>query len=224
METAKRRRPSRRLPARGPRRAGRIDPQDIPTLEIEVPASEIAAARARAELQRAYTRRSSRRASQQIVALVGCGLLAAVGIALLLERPDSGPDGPTGRTAEAPRTVNMPRLILLSELSETPGGELLQSITELLAAPELPDEVTIDFAIQSLKTMQLANPESFVARQRLVSLTRRLANEARVQWDQGNTALAARLIRQASTSGVATEYVRHAADYIAAPREASSDN
>jgi hypothetical protein len=102
-------------------------------------------------------------------------------------------------------------------LSE-PKTQLLASIANLLTTQALPDEPTIDFALQSLKTVWLANADNAAAQRQLEDLTRRLADEAKLSFDRGNTPLARRLIEQARASGVLFEYVSGAADHIVNPR------
>ena len=185
---------------------------DIPTLEIET-------------LQTAgpgHARRSGKNTSNRIVTVVTIALLLAVGIPYVIGASSRSADTVSENGSSRQRDLPTPSLVLLAEASRTlapnvPGAQLLKSTTKLLGAGELPDAVTIDFVLQSLRTVQLANADNRVPRQRLESFTRRLADAARAQSDQGNSALASRLIEQASTSGVAVDYVRRAADYVASP-------
>ena len=224
-------------------RAGDVPYDGIPTLEIEVLVPEIpvldtpvAGVRKTPIVQLPYgqdrirtrvrqlPRRSSRRASRWIIATVAVGLLAAASIASVLDkRVFEGSDVAADNTPARRPEVQMPTLVLLEESLRAPlplvlRTPLLQSVAELLKASDLHDQVTIDFAMQSLKSMLLTDADNNVARYRLEDLTRRLANEARFQFDQGNARLARRLVEQASKSGVVRDYVRVAADYIAAPK------
>lgn len=223
-------------------RVGKVPDDGIPTLEIEVLVPEIpvldtpvAGVREARVTRLPYgqdripTRvrrlphRSSRRVSRWIIATVAFGLLAIASIALIDTPASGGRAVATEHSPAQPPDVHMPTLVLLKESVRAPlplvlRTPLLQSVADLLEASDLHDEVTIDFVMQSLKSMLLTDADNRVARYRLEDLTRRLANEARFQFDLGNLRLARRLIEQASKTGVVRDYVRAAADYIAAPR------
>jgi hypothetical protein len=182
-------------------RPAQVQPDDIPTLEITV---QVAAA-APAPEPVDWTR--SRRTSRRIIATVAVTMIVAVSLTFAFNSSASrkSPQRP-GINIRS----DVPRLVLLRESLRTPAPllastHLLESVSELLETRELHDAVTVDFAMQTLKTMLLVDEDNDVARDRLHELTRRLVLEAELQFDLGNTPLASRLMAQASLSGLAID-------------------
>ncbi|MDH3640819.1 MAG: hypothetical protein OES38_01920 [Gammaproteobacteria bacterium] len=161
------------------------------------------------------------RASRHIVATAAIGLSALVCAILFFD--GHGVDAKPVSLAHDARDweARTPSLILVEESTRLPRAKLVESITALLGTRDLADEVTVEFALQSLKTVLVADPGNEFARRRAEDLSRQLAAEARSQRDKGNTALAIRMIQHASSSGVAVEEVNLAAKYITAQQPSS---
>lgn len=167
------------------------------------------------------TPRPAWRASRRIVVTAAIGLSAVVCVILFFD----------GHRVDARRAslshdardweTRTPSLVLLEESTRLPRAQLVESITALLGTRDLADDVTVEFALQSLKTVLLADPGNEIARRRAEDLSRQLAAEARAQRDKGNTELAIRMIQHASNSGVAVEEVDLAVEYITAQQPTS---
>ena len=185
------------------------DSSGIPTLDTPV------------EQLLAETPHPTWRASRRIVATAAIGLSALLSAILFLDGRTLGAN-PTALTYRAQDwEARTPSLVLLEESTRLPRAQLVESITALLGTRDLADEVTVEFALQSLKTVLVADPGNEFARRRAEDLSRQLAAEARAQRDKGNTALAIRMIQHASSSGVTVEEVDLAAEYITAPQSSS---
>jgi TonB family protein len=93
--------------------------------------------------------------------------------------------------------------------------EVLDRLSALLEAEPLPDKATIDFAVESLRSLMLAYPNDPRISAALVSLNERLVQEARLSYDQGDAFRAGRLIEQATTLGLADSAVAETLAYFA---------
>ncbi len=93
--------------------------------------------------------------------------------------------------------------------------EVLARLSALLDTEPLPDKATVDFAIESLRSLMVAYPDDPRIPAALAELNERLVLEARQSYDQGDAFRAGRLIEQATTLGMATASVAATLDYFA---------
>ena len=93
--------------------------------------------------------------------------------------------------------------------------DMLARLSALLEAEPLPDKATIDFAVESLRSLMLAYPDDPRIPAALTNLNERLVQEARQSYDEGDAFRAGRLIEQATVLGLAEEAVAETLDYFA---------
>ncbi len=103
--------------------------------------------------------------------------------------------------------------------------DVMERFAALVAADPLPDKASLDFAIESLKSLRLAYPGDPSVGVALERLTERLVNEARLAYDRGDAFAAGRLIEQASSTGVSQSLVARTLDAFSsrAPGAASAE-
>ncbi len=94
------------------------------------------------------------------------------------------------------------------------GSDVLARFSDLLEAEPLPDKATLEFAIESLRSLMVAYPEDTRVPAALVSLNERLVREARERYDRGDALRAGRLIEQAAALGMADSAVEETLDYF----------
>jgi len=93
--------------------------------------------------------------------------------------------------------------------------DVLVRLSALLEAEPLPDKATIDFAVESLRSLMTAYPDDPRIPAALASLNERLVQEARLSYDEGDAFRAGRLIEQATMLGLAGASVAATLDYFA---------
>lgn len=93
--------------------------------------------------------------------------------------------------------------------------DMLAKFSALLQADPLPDKATIDFAVESLRSLMVAYPSDPRIPAALTSLNERLVREARQSYDEGDAFRAGRLIEQATTLGLAGAAVTETLAYFA---------
>jgi hypothetical protein len=94
------------------------------------------------------------------------------------------------------------------------NDQVLDRVGTLISAERLPDRATIDFMIETLRTLQLAYPNDPRVPEALDALTLRLLDGARQSYDAGNPFQAGRLVELALTTGAArTAVEKTAADF-----------
>ncbi len=120
--------------------------------------------------------------------------------------------------AVMPITESEPEPLNPAGLEVIPGAgpDVLARFTALVEMEPLPDKATLDFAVESLKSLRIAYPEDPGVPAALTQLSQRLVVEARVAYDRGDAFLAGRLIEQAATIGLATTSVDETLAYFAA--------
>lgn len=94
------------------------------------------------------------------------------------------------------------------------GDDVLASFSGLLEAEPLPDKPTLEFAIESLRSLMAAYPEDARIPAALASLNERLVVEARESYDGGDALRAGRLIEQAAALGLAEASVAETLAYF----------
>ena len=92
--------------------------------------------------------------------------------------------------------------------------DMLARLSALLEADPLPDKATIDFAVESLRSLMVAYPNDGRIPAALATLNERLVQEARQSYDDGDAFRAGRLIEQATTLGMADASVAETLDYF----------
>lgn len=116
------------------------------------------------------------------------------------------------QTAGAAQPATMAQAI---PAAEGVSQDMLARLSALLQAEPLPDKATIDFAVESLRSLMVAYPDDPRIPAALVSLNERLVEEARQSYDEGDAFRAGRLIEQATSLGLAAASVAETLDYFA---------
>ena len=94
------------------------------------------------------------------------------------------------------------------------GDDVLASFSDLLESEPLPDKATLEFAIESLRSLMAAYPADARIPAALASLNERLVREARESYDTGDALRAGRLIEQAAALGLAEASVEETLAYF----------
>lgn len=168
---------------------------------------------ARADEQPVVERRSGVR--RLAGALAGSALIifTLVVVALNVAERSNAPVAPSG-TESATDSVTLEPVV--PEVVAGAGPDVLARFAALVEMEPLPDRATIDFAVESLKSLRIAYPEDPGVPAALSRLSERLVVEARVAYDLGDAFLAGRLIEQAAAIGPATASVDETLAYFAA--------
>jgi len=136
--------------------------------------------------------------------------------------PGSGSDG---TSAERPGTEGgTPAGGAANDVSGSPiatdysasglSADVLARLSDLLEAEPLPDKTTIDFAVESLRSLMAAYPDDARVPAALARLNERLVVEARQSYDRGDAFRAGRLIEQATSLGMAGASVAETLDHF----------
>ena len=117
----------------------------------------------------------------------------------------------TGARAEQPQPAAIdPSNLEVAGVSQ----DMFARLSALLQAEPLPDKATIDFAVESLRSLMTAYPDDPRIPAALTTLNERLVQEARQAYDDGDAFRAGRLIEQATTLGLAGASVAETLDYF----------
>jgi TonB family protein len=92
--------------------------------------------------------------------------------------------------------------------------DMFARLSALLQADPLPEKATIDFAVESLRSLMVAYPSDPRIPEALTILNERLVQEARQSYDEGDAFRAGRLIEQATALGLAEASVAETLDYF----------
>jgi TonB family protein len=139
-------------------------------------------------------------------------VVLAIGLVAVLTQMQVG-TGPVD-TIEAPESQVAP--VPVQSDGDLVNSDVLARFSVLLEADPLPDKASIDFAVESLKSLQAAYPADPRVPEALGRLTERLVAEARRSYDNGDPLQAGRLMEQATAIGVAQDKVDATMAYFAA--------
>jgi TonB family protein len=102
--------------------------------------------------------------------------------------------------------------------------DVLARFSDLLEADPLPDKTTIDFAVESLRSLMAAYPDDGRVPAALARLNERLVVEARQSYDNGDAFRAGRLIEQATSLGMAEASIAETLAYFEQQPPGSGQN
>ncbi|MGE0624288.1 MAG: energy transducer TonB [Pseudomonadales bacterium] len=133
----------------------------------------------------------------------------------LSSEPESGPAPPEQVTGTAPEDdAPVPAAAGVAPAPAATDARLSDSLlarfTVLIRAERLPDRGTVDFVIESLRSLQLAYPNDARIPEALNQLALKLLDEARTAYEAGDALQAGRLIELAVTTGAAPSAVDEA--------------
>ena len=150
---------------------------------------------------------------------VAAAAIIVLAVALVFTQVQIGESGSlTPEEVELTSVPQQPATVFPQPVPDDPGllnPDVLMRFSVLLDADVLPNKATIDFTLESLKSLRVAYPSDARVVDALEKLTLRLVAEARLSYDRGDAFLAGRLIEQASTTGVSRDSVGVTMDYFA---------
>lgn len=122
---------------------------------------------------------------------------------------------PEPAAAELPVPAADPEPQIAGESAQGVNQDVLLRLSALLESEPLPDKATIDFAVESLRSLMAAYPDDPRIPAALANLNERLVQEARQSYDAGDAFRAGRLIEQATALGLAAGSVEETLEYFA---------